>query len=142
MHRELRDGRLHQLAHVPLPEEVVWPRRGILELERTILVILVRAQRLIQHDRIAPAVPELVLREIRRDGVDPGRELLRPVEPREMAMHPDEGLLHEILSPLPVSDGPVDEVQQPGPVPMKDHIEGAALTLDVFVHQGAIIETF
>jgi len=69
--------------------------------------------RLEQHERIPAAVAQLVLREIRGNGINPGRKLLRLVEAGEMTMHANEDFLHQVFSALPVTDGPIDEVEQP-----------------------------
>ena len=69
--------------------------------------------------------PELVLREVGRDRVDPGRELLARVKPVEMARHPDERLLHEVLRPLAIPDHAVREIQEPSMVAPDDLTEGA-----------------
>ena len=54
MFRQLCDGRIDQLAKVTLAEEVVRTRTRVLELERTLLLILPRlANRLEQHERVA-----------------------------------------------------------------------------------------
>src|SRR6267154_200254 len=80
--------------------------------------------RLKQHERIPAAVPELILRQVRRDGVDPGRKLLGLVEAVEVPEHADKDLLHEVLRPLAVSNGPIDEVEQPGLVAVHQGAEG------------------
>src|SRR5690606_38606792 len=68
--------------------------------------------RLKEHERIARTVAQLVLRQVRRDRIDPGGELLRLVEPVKVPVDPDEGLLDQILGPLTVARGAIDEVQQ------------------------------
>src|SRR5690606_31541589 len=55
----------HQLADVALPVQLVRLHRGILELERTLLVFPALRHRLEEHQRIARAVSQLVLRQVR-----------------------------------------------------------------------------
>src|SRR5882724_8110352 len=96
--------------------------------------------RLKQHERIPAAVPELILRQVRRDGVDPSRKLLGLVEAVEVPEHTDKDLLHEVLRPLPVSNGPIDEVEQPGLVAVHQGTEGLVVAREVLKHQPAIVQ--
>src|SRR5215510_13967746 len=108
---------------MPLPEEIVRPRRRILELQRTVVVLPVLANRLEEHQRVPRPIAELVLRQIRGDGVDPGRKLLRTIEAVEVPIHPDEYLLHEVLSLLAIPDRTEHKVQQAGLIPLDQLLE-------------------
>src|SRR4029077_17035021 len=90
--------------------------------------------------RVSGAVPNVSLREVGRDGIDPGRELLGLIEAVEMPEHADKDLLHEVLRPLPVSNGPIDEVQQPGLVAVYQGAEGLGVAREVLKHQPAIVQ--
>jgi len=50
--------------------------RGVFELEWPVVRLPVLLDRLEQHQGVTAAVPKLVLREVRRDGIDPGRDFL------------------------------------------------------------------
>src|SRR3954464_12947147 len=56
---QLRHRVLDQLAQMALAIHVVRTRRGILELERSLLVFPVRLDRLKEHERIARAIAQL-----------------------------------------------------------------------------------
>ena len=110
---ELLDRLFDLGAEVALAEQIVGLVLGVLPLERTVIGVPVLLERLEEHERIPRTVPKLVLRKVARDRVDPGRELLALVESLQVPVHADERLLHEILTPLTISDGPVDEVDEP-----------------------------
>ena len=57
-----------------------------------------------------------------------------------MPEHADKDLLHEVLRPLPVSDGPIDEVEQPGLVAVHQSAEGLGVAREVLKHQPAVVE--
>src|SRR3989441_8360258 len=132
----LVDGFLEEALAV----QVVGPGRGVLELERAVVRLPMLFDRLEQHQGVAATVPELVLGQVRRDGVDPGRELLGLVEAVEMTEHADKDLLHEVLRPLPVSNGPIDEVEQAGLVAVHQGAEGLGVAREVLKHQPAIVQ--
>src|SRR5881398_3097802 len=132
----LVDGFLEEALAV----QVVGPGRGVFELERAVVRLPVLFDRLEQHQRVAATVPELVLGQVRRDGVDPGRELLGLVEAVEMTEHADEDLLHEVLRALPVSNGPIDEVEQAGLVAVYQGAEGWGAARQVLEHQPAVVK--
>src|SRR5438094_626772 len=113
---------------------------AVLLQERAVVRLPVLFDRLEQHQRVAATVPELVLGQVRRDGVDPGRELLGLVEAVEMTEHADEDLLHEVLRALPVSNGPIDEVEQPGLVAVYQGAEGLGVARQVLQHQPAVVK--
>src|SRR5213596_2930911 len=71
---------VHGFLQEPLAVQVVGPGRGVLELEWPVVRLPVLLDRLEQHQGVTAAVPKLVLREVRRDGIDPGRELLGLIE--------------------------------------------------------------
>src|SRR2546426_3528551 len=48
------------------------------------------------HQGVTATVPKLVLREVRRDSVNPGRELFGLIEAVEMPEHADKDHLHEV----------------------------------------------
>src|SRR6185437_11613424 len=93
-----------------------------------------------EHERIPRPVAQLVLGQIRGDRIDPGRELSGPVEPVEVSVYPNEDLLHEILSALPVSNGAVDEVQQPSLVALDQFLECALFAVQKGGDQIRIIQ--
>src|SRR5688572_2565529 len=109
---------LDYFPQVPLPVHVVRPRGRVLELERPIVILPVFLNRLHQDQRISRAIPELVFRQVRCNRVRPGRELLRPVETMKMPVHANEHFLNQILRFLPITDRPVNEVQQASLVPL------------------------
>src|SRR5205809_3427358 len=114
MGRQLAHALVHRLFQIALAVQVVGARRGVLELERPVVGLPVLLDRLEQDQRVAAAIAQLVLTQVRGDRVDPRRELLGLIEPVEVAEHADEHLLHEVLSPFAVADRPVDEVEQAG----------------------------
>jgi len=57
-----------------------------------------------------------------------------------MPEHADKDLLHEVLRPLPVSNGPIDEVEQPGLVAVHQGAEGLVVAREVLKHQPAIVQ--
>src|SRR5256886_691258 len=60
----------------------------------------------------------------------------RTIGDRERA----EDLLHEVLRPFPVSNGPIDEVEQPGLVAVHQGAEGLVVAREVLKHQPAIVQ--
>ena len=58
----------------------------------------------------------------------------------QVAVDPDEGLLYQILRPLPVADGPVDEVDQPIVVPVHKDSEGSLLPFQKPLHDRAVVQ--
>src|SRR2546430_637812 len=136
--------RSHALVHgflqEPLAVQVVGPGRGVFELEWPVVRLPVLLDRLEQHQGVTAAVPKLVLREVRRDSVNPGRELFGLIEAVEMPEHADKDLLHEVLRPFPVSNGPIDEVEQPGLVAVHQGAEGLVVAREVLKHQPAIVQ--
>src|SRR5438552_4977491 len=57
-----------------------------------------------------------------------------------MPEHADKDLLHEVLRPFPVSNGPIDEVEQPGLVAVHQGAEGLVVAREVLKHQPAIVQ--
>src|SRR5438552_8721985 len=57
-----------------------------------------------------------------------------------MTEHADEDLLHEVLRALPVSNGPIDEVEQPGLVAVYQGAEGLGVARQVLKHQPAVVK--
>ena len=114
---ELCHTLLNDLSQVTLPVHIIRTGGRIFELKRAILVLEVLLNRLEENERIPRTVPQLILRQIRRDRIDPGRELFRTIEAVQMAIDPDEDFLDQILCLLPVTDSPVNKVQQPGLIP-------------------------
>src|SRR5688572_19422354 len=137
---QLGNRLLDELAQVALAVEVVRTRRRILELERTVFVLPVLLDRLEEHERVPRPVPKLVLREVRRDRVDPGRKLLRAVEPVQMPVHPNEDLLHQILGLFPIADRPVDEVQESRLVALDEFLESTPLAPEKGSHYRRIVQ--
>src|SRR5690606_9976604 len=136
--RQLLDRLLDDLLEVPLPVQTVGSQRGVLELERPMLRLPVRRQLLEQHQRVPRAVPKLVLRQVRADRVDPGRELLRLVEPVQVPRHPDERLLHQVLRPIAITRLPRNELDQLVTVAVIQLRERARVTAQVRSHQLAV----
>jgi hypothetical protein len=118
MLRESLHRLLDQLTQMALAVHVIWPRVAVFELQRPFLILPVLLDRLKQHERIARPVAQLVLRQVRRDGVDPRRELFRAVEPMQVPVNPDEHFLHEVFGLLAIADRSVYEVQQPSLIPL------------------------
>ena len=126
---------LHELLEEALPEEVVGLHRGVLELKRTVVVVPVAGQ-LLEEDQGAPGtVPQLVLGQVARDRVHPGRELLRRIEAVEVTRHPDERLLHEVLGPVPVAGLPGDEVHETVAIALEEELERAVPSIQVGRHE-------
>lgn len=102
----------HGIPQVPESICLIGPGAGIFELERALFIVVVRRQRREHHERASGAIAQLVLRQVGRDRVDPGRELLCPIEAAQVPVHADEGLLHEVFRPLTVANDTVHEVQK------------------------------
>src|SRR5438477_10002746 len=132
----LVDGFLEEAFAV----QVVGPGRSVFELERAVVRLPVLFDRLEQHQWVAATVPELALGQVRRDGVDPARALLGLLEAVELTEHAEEDLLHEVLRALPVSNGPIDEVEQPGLVAVYQGAEGLGVARQVLKHQPAVVK--
>src|SRR5256886_691256 len=60
----------------------------------------------------------------------------RTIGDRERA----EDLVQEVLRPFPVSNGPIDEVEQPGLVAVHQGAEGLVVAREVLKHQPAIVQ--
>src|SRR5207253_10497749 len=76
---ELGHALLDDLSQMALPIHVIRTGGRIFELKRTILILEVFLNGLKENQRITRAVAQLVLRQIRRDRVDPRGELLRAI---------------------------------------------------------------
>src|SRR5688500_3616022 len=120
---QLRHRLLHQLAQVALAVHVVGARRGVLELDWTVLLIAGSLNRLEEHEWASRTVAQLVFREVRRNGVGPRRELLGPIEAVQVSVHPDEDFLHEILGAVAIADRPIYEVEQTRLVTLHEFLE-------------------
>src|SRR5204863_182139 len=116
------------------------PRRGVLELQRAVVRFPVLLDRLEQYQRVARPVPQLVFREVRGDRVDPGRELLRLVEPVQVPKDPDEHLLNQVFGPFPVPDGSIDEIEQASLVTVDQRAERLGVARQVLEHQSPVVE--
>jgi hypothetical protein len=125
MRRELLDGLLDRFAEMPLAVEIVRSRSRILELQWPVVVFPVPTDRLEQHERIARAVAQLVLRQIRRNGVDPGGELARPVEAVNVAIDSHEDFLHQVFRAFTITSGAIDKIQQTILVPIDQFVESS-----------------
>src|SRR5687768_3423966 len=134
--RELRNALLDDFPQVPFAVHVVRTRGGVLELQRTVLILEVLLHRLEEHERIPRSVAELVLGQVRRNGVDPGRELLRAVEAMQVPVDPDEYFLHQVLRLLAVTDRTVDEVQQTCLITRYQLGKGTLLATEESSHDG------
>src|SRR6267143_184484 len=137
---QLAHALIHGVLEEPLAVQIVGPRGRVLELQRPVIGLPVLLDRLEQHQRIATAVAQLVLRQVRRDGVDPRREFLRLIEPVQVAEHPDEHFLHQVLGPLPVPDRPVDEIEQARLVAVDQGAERLGIAAEVALHHLAVVE--
>src|SRR5206468_4333836 len=69
-------------------------------------------------------------RQIRRDGVYPGRELLRPIESMDVPVDADEDFLNQIFRLFTVADRAVNEVQEPGLIPLDELLKGTLFTTE------------
>src|SRR6185503_4424697 len=136
---QLGDGLLNEMPEMTLPEEIVGTRGRILELQRALLVLPVVLNCLEQHERIARPIAQLVLGQVRGNGVDPCRELLRPVEAMDVPVDPDEDLLNEILRLFPIADRAVDEVQQPRLIALDELLKRPLLASEKRRHDCAVV---
>src|SRR5439155_395455 len=137
---ELPDALIHRFLEVALAVQIVRPGGRVLELERPVVGLPVFFDRLEQDERVATAVAELVLGQVRGDRIDPGGELLRLVETVQMAEDPDEYLLHQVLGPLTVPDRAVDEVEQSGLVAVDERTERLGVARQVLEHEPAVVQ--
>ena len=58
----------------------------------------------------------------------------------EMAEDPNEDLLNEVLGPLTITDGPIDEVEQPRLVAVHECAERLGLARQMTHHDLAVVE--
>src|SRR2546426_3542945 len=137
---ELPHALVHSLLEVALAVEVVRARGRVFELQRAVVGLPVLLDCLEQHERVPAAVAELVLRQVRRDRVDPGRELLGLVEPVQVPEYADEDLLDQVLGSFPVPDRAVDEIEQPGLVAVDQGAERLMVAGQVLEHHLAIVK--
>src|SRR5438034_4318406 len=137
---ELPHALVHRFLEVALAVEVVRARGRVFELQRAVVGLPVLLDRLEQHERVPAAVAELVLRQVRRDRVDPGRELLGLVEPVQVPESADEDFLDEVLGPFAVPDRAVNEIEQPGLIAVDQGAERLMVAGQVFEHHLAIVE--
>ena len=86
-------------------------------------------QRLEEDEGVSRPVPELVLRQVARDRIDPGRKFLALVEALQVPVHPHERFLDQVLRSLPIAHRTVYEVDQAGIVAIDQFPEGALLAL-------------
>src|SRR5438477_5316912 len=129
--RQPLDTLVHRILQEALAVQIVRTCGRILELQRPMIGFPVLLDRLKKHQRVAAAVTQLILRQVRGDRVDPGGEFLRLVEPVQVAEDPDEHFLHEVFGPLAVANRAIDEVQQTGLIPVDEGAEGLRLTSEV-----------
>src|SRR5688572_10709115 len=128
---QLLDRALHEASEIPLPVEIVRPHRVILELDRPMILFPAARQTLEKHERAPRAVAQLVLGEVARDRVDPRRELLRRVEAMEVARHPDERFLDQVLGAVCVAGLTGDEVDEALAVPVVELPERTGHALEM-----------
>src|SRR5882762_5087813 len=138
--RQPLDALVHRILQESFAVQVVRTCSRILELQRPMVSFPVLLDGLEQHQRIAAAVAQLVLREVGCDRVDPGREFLGLVETVQVTEHPDEDFLHQILSPLAVADRPIDEVEEAGLIAVDESPEGLGLTSQMPHHDLAVVQ--
>src|SRR6266545_4390757 len=138
--RQPLDALVDRILQEPFAVQIVRTRGRVLELQRPMIRFPVLLDGLEQHQRVAAAVAQLVLREVGRDGVDPGREFLGLIETMQMAKDPDENLLHEVFSPLAVTDGAIDEIEEAGLVTVHQGAEGLRLAGQVTRYNLPIIQ--
>ena len=131
MLRKLLDGVLDNPLEESLAVEVVRPHADVFELKGAMILVPVVGQLLEQDEGAPRPVAELVLGEVARNGVDPGRELLARIESMQVSRDTDESLLYEILSPVSVTRLASDEVDEPIPVSIEEFLEGAGPTVEV-----------
>src|SRR5581483_4340795 len=86
-----------------LPVQIVWAGGRVLELQWPVVGLPILLDRLEEHQRIPAAVAQLVLRQVRRDRIDPGRKFLGLIEPVQMPEHPDKDFLHQVFRALAVA---------------------------------------
>src|SRR2546426_6902385 len=137
---ELPHALVHSLLEVALAVEVVRARGRVFELQRAVVGLPVLLDRLEQHERVPAAVAKLVLRQVRRDRVDPGRELLGLVEPVQVPEYADEDLLDQVLGSVAVSDRAVDEIEQPGLVAVDQGAERLMVAGQVLEHHLTLVK--
>src|ERR1043165_741837 len=137
-----RDGLVDELSEMTFPIQVVGPRRRVFELERAISLVGGATKGLEEHQRIARAIPELVLREVRRDRVHPRRELLGAVEAVQVAIDANEDFLHEIFGAFAIADRSIDEVQKPSLVALNELLKGSFVSREKRLHHAAVVESF
>src|SRR2546426_11367118 len=137
---QLAHALIHRVLQEPLAVEIVGPRGRVLELQRPVVGLPVLLDRLEQHQRVAAAVAQLVLGQVRRDRVNPRREFLGLVEPVQVPEHPDEHFLHQVLGPLPVPDRAVDEVEQARLVAVDQGAERLRVASEVALRHLAVVE--
>ena len=82
------------------------------------VVVPIARESLEEHEWAPGTVAQLILGEIARNRIDPGRELLRRVEAVQVPRHPDERFLHQVLRAIAIPGLPGDEVDEPVPIPI------------------------
>src|SRR5438045_5241318 len=107
MLRQALDALVDRVLEKTFAIQVIRPSCCVLELQRAMIGFPVLLDGLEQHQRIAAAVAQLVLRQIRRDRINPRRELFGLIEAVQMPEHPDEDFLYQVFRPFPVTDGTV-----------------------------------
>jgi len=104
-------------------------------LKRTVIVIPAVLELLEENQRASGPVPELVLRQVAGNGVNPGRELLGGIEAMKMAGDPYESFLNQVLGPISVAGFPNDEVNQPIPISVIKVLEGSGAAIEMSGHK-------
>src|SRR2546425_8476907 len=92
------------------------------------------------RSRVAAAIAQLVLTQVRGDRVDPRRELLGLIEPVEVAEHTDEHLLHEVFSPFAVADRSVDEIEEASLVAVDQGPERLGVARQMLQYQAPVVQ--
>src|SRR2546423_7719902 len=131
---------VHRILQEPLAVQIIGTRGRVLELQGPVIGFPVLLDRLEQHEWVPATVPQLILRQVGRDRVDPGRELLCLIEPVQMAEHPNEDFLHQVFRAFAVADGTVYEIEETGLIAINESPESLGLTCQVPHHDLAVIE--
>ena len=68
------------------------------------------------------------------------KELLGLVEPVEVSINTDERFLYQVLSPLPVSNGTVNEVEEPLVIPFHQFPKSPRSTVQELLNHLAVVQ--
>src|SRR5690606_18659849 len=69
------------------------------------------------------------------------RELLGPIKAGQMAVDPHIDLLYQVLRALPITDRPIDEVQETPLIPLDDDGERALISVEEARHERGVVQS-